>query len=1003
MKTILISRVGMVPVCIHLLILIALYSFAPAHPPSSVASLSTEQILNPITGTVTYTGEPTPGVKVSVKGSSTTTVTDENGFYSIPAEPDDILVFTHPDYETVEIQVGLQTIIDIELYEAIALEEAVINAGYYTVKDKERTGSISRITAEEIERQPVNNILEALQGRVPGLEIMPTTGLAGGGYTVRLRGQNSISAGNEPLYVIDGVPFETSSLSTFYTSGAVMPRATINPLNTLDPSSIESVEILKDADATAIYGSRGANGVILITTKNGKSGKTRITIDVSNSINRVTKLQKLLNTEQYLKMRNGAFINDRFDEYPANAYDINGTWDLNRYTDWQKEFIGNIGSTNSIDLSIAGGKNGTHFTLGGNFMKETSVILGDFNYKKYAFYSSLSHSSKNQKFKLSFSANYGLDSNKTPTSDPTGSVTYLPPNAPALWDEEGNLNWENSTWTNPLAAFESTYKNYSDNLTANTLLRYKPFSFISFQTNLGYTFSNLNEIQTNPHTMFDPAWGLDSSFSNMIRNTGKRNSWIIEPQLNSNMEWGNSSLNIILGATLQKSNSDRLSLLATGFFNNSFLENISAADQIDILNEQSSSYTYAALFARINYILNNRYILNLTGRRDGSSRFGPGRRFANFGAVGLGWIFSKEEFMKDWNWLSFGKLRASYGITGNDQIGDYQFLNSYSINNNGYNGYSGLYPSRLYNPDYAWENNKKLEVALEMSLFRDLLSFELNYYKNRSGNLLINLPLPGTTGFSQINANLDAVVENSGWEFNLKTNLLNTEAFHWSSNLMFSIPENKLISFDGLENSTYANSLKIGESLGIYKLYYLKGLNSETGLYEFQDFNGDGEITAIEDKQFIADLSPKFSLSWANNLRYKKLELNFLWQYVNKKNFNEFYGTQPPGFMFNQPDGILDQSTIQPYTSGNNYDAYIAFSQFKQSNEIISDASFFRLKSLSFNYTLPIPEESGTNCQLYIRANNLITLTQFKGRDPEQYPGYLPPLKRISIGIKLQF
>ncbi|MBA5630330.1 SusC/RagA family TonB-linked outer membrane protein [Moheibacter lacus] len=990
MKIKLLNGKGIVPR--HLLIvLMTLCSLASAQQPPKI-----------ITGTVYDAGGPIPGVSVLVKGTNLATVTNEDGTYAISTTESDTLVFTYPDYEPVEAVVGNQTAINIEMYEAVALQEAVINAGYYTVKDKERTGSIYRVSAEEIERQPVNNILESLQGRVPGLDIVQTTGLAGGGYTVRIRGQNSISAGNEPLYVIDGVPYDTGTLSDRQTSGSVLPDAQINPLNTLDPSSIESIEILKDADATAIYGSRGANGVILITTKKGKSGKTEFSVNASTSVLRLIKFQKLLNTQEYLSVREQAFLNDGYSEYPATAYDVNGTWDRDRYTDWQKEFLGGTAFINTLNTAVSGGSEQTFFKIGNSIRKETTVFPGHYNYKNLAFYASVSHRSKNDKLHLQFTGNFGQDQNYLPATDLTWISTYLPPNAPALYDSEGNLNWEDSTWENPLAAMESEYRNKSNNLSANARIQYELFKALSISSSFGYTHADLQETRTSPHTMFNPAWGYDSSFSSIFDNRGQRDSWIIEPQINSSFQLGKGKFDFLVGGTLQKQNSERLSILGANFISNEFIRDLGAASEINILTDQTAQYNYIAFYARLNYNLNQKYILNLSGRRDGSSRFGPDNRFSNFGAVGAAWIFSKEHFFQDLRWLNFAKLRASYGITGNDQIGDYQYLNTYSIGSANYDGNIALSPTRLYNPSYAWEKNRKFEVALESELFSNRVRFEINYYNNTSDNQLLEIPLPVTTGFAGINSNLDATVRNSGWEFMLTTRNIQNKNFNWSTSFQFTLPKNKLISFEGLENSTYINSLEIGYPIGIYKLYELTGINQETGFYDFRDYDGDGEISSLGDQQYIADLNPKFYGGIENNFQYKNLKLNFFLQFMKKDNFNEFYGTEPPGLMRNQPAGILNQNPIQPYTTGENYDAYFAHYLFSISNAAVSDASFIRLKSLNIAYSIPTQKETAYKLTLFAQGYNLLTLTRFKGRDPEQNPGFLAPLRQFTFGFKLE-
>ncbi len=926
----------------------------------------------------------------------------------VPA--DAMLSFSFIGYKTQEVRVEGRTQIDIQLQEDVTtIAEVIINAGYYSVKDRERTGSIVKITAKEIGSQPVTNPLEALQGRITGVDIEQKTGTPGGGFELKIRGRNSIASGNESLYIIDGVPYDIGTLGSKSISGTILPGGNISPLNTFDPSSIESIEILKDADATAIYGSRGANGVVLITTKKGIAGKTSLNIEASGTVVSITRMPDLLNTEQYLQMRQEAYENDGYTQYPATAYDVNGTWDQTRYTDWQKVLIGGTARNNTVKASISGGNEQTRFNTGGSFMKETTVFPGDFNYRKTTVFASFSHNTADNRFSMQFTANYGTDINFLPATDLTRISRILAPNAPELYMDDGSLNWENSTWTNPLAALAGNYRNLTRNLTANTVLSYTVLKGLEIRTNLGYNRSDLTETQANPHTMYNPSWGLTSESSNALKNVSSRDSWIVEPQLNAFYEIGKGKLNVTVGSTFQEQNKEQFSLLAGGFTNDYFITTFTAASTQVFMNEERTQYRYQAVYARVNYSLKEKYLFNFTGRRDGSSRFGPDRRFANFGAAGVAWLFSKEGFLKKSSWLSFGKLRASLGTTGNDRIGDYQYLNTYTITSIKYNGYLGLTPSHLLNPLFAWEKSRKAEGALEAGLWNDRLSFEIAYYINRSDNQLIGTPLPGTTGFSSISANLDAVVENSGCEITLRSVNIQRDHFKWHTSFNLTVPRNRLVDFPGLEGSTYASQYEIGYPLSIYKLYKLKGVNPETGVFEYVDFNGDGIITSTDDRKFIADLTPRYYGNVLNNLSYRNWNLAFLFQFTKKLGLNEYYNTSSPGKMFNQPEGVMDhwqeqgdQAGMQVYTTGRNSNANTTYSRFTVSDGVISDASFIRLKSLSVSYKLPFSKAGTGNWLFYIQGQNLLTFTRFKNGDPEQLTSFLPPVRRISLGMKIE-
>lgn len=881
----------------------------------------------PITGTVNDAQGALPGVSITIKGTTHGTLTDENGYYSINARQGDVLVFSYIGYKTVEIPVTDQLIIDVVLeQDATLLDEIIINAGYYSVKDRERTGSISRVTSKDIEKQPVSNPLAAMQGRMAGVNITQSTGVPGGSFDIQIRGKNSLRAeGNTPLYIVDGIPYGSENLGDISISSGIL-RSGLSPLNTLNPNDIESIEVLKDADATAIYGSRGANGVVLITTKKGKQGKTNFKVNSYTGVGQVTRKLELMNTEQYLAMREQAYANDGFSELPAYAYDVNGTWDRNRYTDWQKELIGGTANIQSIHTSVSGGSESTRFLIGGTHYKETTVFPGDFVYKKAAVNFNINHNSQDKKFEVSLSGNYMADKNNLMALDITNQVYMLAPNAPKPYNEDGELNWENSTWNNPYAELEQKYLAKNHTLISNGMLVYRPFKDWELKAGLGFTDSTLDETKISPHTMFDPAYGLGSEVSSIMLNDARLQSWNFEPQLSYHKEIFGGSLNALIGTTFQGRSRKQSGFYAWGFSSNNLINNVSAASNISSRGTNNSEYRYNAVFGRINYAYKDRYFLNLTGRRDGSSRFGPGKRFANFGAIGAAWLFSREAFFEEnLSWLSFGKLRGSYGTTGSDLIGDYRYLKTYGLTGVGYEGVLGMEPIQLYNPDFSWETNKKIEGAVELGFFKDRLLVTVAHYRNRSSNQLVGIPLPGTTGFAVVTANLDATVENTGWEFELNSSIVDTENFRWSTSLNLTLPKNKLISFPNLEGSTYANQYVIGQALDIQRVYHYTGMNPETGIYEFEDYDGDGAITAANDREKIISTTPEFFGGWQNNIRFKNWELDFLFQFVKQVGRNYYSFTSLPGVGNNLPKDFMDawqapgdSNMIQPYTVGFN-------------------------------------------------------------------------------------
>ncbi|AXP82740.1 TonB-dependent Receptor Plug Domain protein [Mariniflexile rhizosphaerae] len=962
-----------------------------------------------IKGNVTDTSGSLPGVNVIIKGGVKGTLSDYNGEYQITARTTDTLVFSYMGYKTKEVPIASRSVINVDLQEdTTQLKEIVLNAGYYSVKDKERTESISRITAKDIETQPVTNVLATMQGRMAGVNITQSTGLPGGGFAIQIRGLNSIrGTGNDPLYIVNGVPFASQAMGNAELNNGVLQNQA-NPLNSINPADIESIEILKDADATAIYGSRGANGVVLITTKKGKAGKSRFDVYASSSLGKTTNHMKLLNTEQYLKMRQEAFSNDGITEYPFTDYDVNGTWNQQRYTDWQKALIGNDAMVNSLQLSLSGGSQETQYILSGTLRNETTVFPGDAKYKRAAIHSTVSHQSKDEKLNVRFSMDYSNDKNNLPGADLTRQAYTLAPNAPALFNADGSLNWEEGTFENPLSYLIGTYQTDTQNLISNTFISYKLGYGLDFKSSFGFTDTRLSEIRIRPSTMYNPVYEVTSADSQFIVNDGKRKSWIFEPQISWSGSWNKATCNVLLGTTFQNLKQESLAVDGYGFPNNAVIKNLLAATYLTILDNSSSEYRYNAAFGRFNLNWDGKYIVNLTARRDGSSRFGNNKRFANFGAIGAAWIFSQEKFLENNEVISFGKIRGSFGTTGNDQIGDYQFLDTYSVTSNIYDGITGMAPSRLFNPNFGWETNKKIEAALELGFFEDRVFLTSAYFRNVSGNQLVGVPLPGTTGFTTIQANLEATVENKGFEFDFRSVNIKSKNFNWTTSLNISLLRNKLLKFPGLEGSTYRNNFVIGESLNIGKMYQLTGIDSETGLYTFYDFNDDGAITSNEDRQIIFDKTPKYFGGLSNNLSYKNWSLDFLFQFVKQKGQDVLATFPITGAFSNQPTSVLNSfpqngATIQQYTSGNNPQAINAFSNFTRSDAMITDASFIRLKTIALTYRLPSVIKGGS-ANIYFQGQNLITFTKYKGPDPENQSGVsLPPLRQLTLGMQLSF
>lgn len=962
-------------------------------------------------------GLPLAGVTIIVKGTNRGTTSDFDGNYVISANSDDILIISHLGYTTLTIPIQNRSTINVTLQEdATALGEVQINAGYYTTTDREKTGSISRITAKEIEKQPVNNPLGAMQGYMSGVNIVQNTGVPGGGYDIQIRGKNFINGTTEPLYIVNGVPFAGQSLeSTAVSSG--INSGNVSPLNSINPSDIESIEVLKDADATAIYGARAANGVVLITTKNGKVGKTRFAANLSSTLGRVSHFLDLMNTKEYLEIRKEGIVNDNFEaflENPAFDYvwpDLK-TWDQNRYTDWQNELIGGTAHRNNLQLSISGGSPQTQFLVNGAYQKETTVFPGDSNYKKASVHNNFNHQTLDGRFKINMTTLYTQEDNKMPRTDLTSLAYRTAPNAPALYDETGNLNWENNSWNNPLASLLEDYQVKIRTLIGNSLVSYKFTSNLEFKANLGFNSYILDSYRILPSTSRNPSLGYTpENYSTITTNKASRQSWIVEPQLQWIQQMGIFHLSTLIGSTFQKQSAEQLVQTGKGFPSNNLIRNLSAARNLEVGQDSNSDYNYQSIFGRVNLNWYGKYILNLTGRRDGSSRFAPGKQFGNFGALGAAWLFFEEGFLQRNLIISFGKLRASYGTTGSDNIGDYKFLSTYNVTGHNYNGITIIEPSGIYNQKFGWEVNKKLEIGLEFGLFNNRLLLNTTWYQNRSSNQLIGIPLAVTTGFSSLTTNFDATVENTGLELDLKTTNIQNANLQWTTIFNLTIQKNRLVKFPGLESSTFANRYIIGKPLTIMHLYHALGVNPSTGLYQFEDYNNDEKISSLDDRKWIEDFTPDFFGGIGNTLTYKNISLDVFFYFKKHRAFNTIASTNAPGFNINGPRTLLDrwqnigdQRSVMRAVSGLDPGIFNIMENQRESSAAVSDASFIRLRNISVTYDVPKKSSSGLDLSVFLQGQNLLTITGYDGPDPEQSSQtILPPLRQVTIGVQLEF
>lgn len=1001
--------------------------------PESFTSSEGEELVS-VRGHVTnQQGESLAAATVTVKRANKATLTDEKGSFELKGVAvGAILEVSFLGYQTKEIAVSRVASITVQLVLANnPLDEAHVIA-YGQTSQRLSTGNITMVKGEDIEKQPVSNPLLALEGRVPGLYVTQTTGMPGGGVTVRIQGQNSIANGNDPLYVIDGVPYVSQLLSTglgsqLGNSGAATAGVNGNPMNYINPSDIESVEVLKDADATAIYGSRAANGAILITTKKGKVGRTRVDINLQNGWGTVARKMSLLNTQQYLGMRHEAIANDGIATLGPLDFDVSGFWDTTRNTDWQKVLLGGTAQYTNINGSVSGGNQATQYLIGGTYHRETTVFPGNYSDVKGNLHFSLRTVSTNQRFKVQLTGSYMFDNNQLPITDPTQQALILPPDAPTIFNPDGTLNWQLlppgsilpgfASWTNPFASlYYNPYQNKTYNLVSNGILSYQILRGLEIKANMGYTNLQANEIYQNKFLFSPPATqisqGTNARNATYAYNSVK--SWIIEPQVAYKRVIGYSAVEAILGATISQNDGNGVKLGGVGYNSDALLRDIHSAATVFAISSEITQYKYNAVFGRLKYSWKDKYIMDLTARRDGSSRFGPVNQFHNFSSVGLAWIFSQEKLIKDnFHFLSFGKVRGSYGTTGSDQIGDYRYLNLYTSQSYTapYQGVTGLTVRGLPNPYLQWEETRKLQAGVELGFWNDRLFLTANYVRNRSSNELVLANLPQLTGFSAISENLPAVVQNSAGEFMLNASIIKSKTVNWDCNINITIPKNKLISY----NSPIPTSLVVvGQPLSFFRMYHSLGVNPATGVYYFSDSHGNATSSpnSITDRTKIISLSfPTFYGGVQNSFRYKQVQLDFLFQFVKHLASNYSFGTSYPGVRFrNQPTFVLnrwrkpgDLTSTQRFTSGSNYT--LAWTDQTLSDAGVSDASFIRLKNVSISYQLPaslLRHIHLENVRLYLQGQNLITITKFKGLDPETGNGVLPPIKLLTLGMQVE-
>lgn len=959
------------------------------------------------------TGEPVKAT-VTVKGTGkAATSTNDNGEFAIGVE--DLrgsLIISAVGIEIQEIKLNGRTALTVNVKTKVSVLDEVQMIAYGTTTRRFSTSSISKIKGEDIRKQPVENPMLALGGRAPGLQITQVNGMAGGAVSVNIRGRNSLGAGSEPLYILDGVPFAHSFLKVEFANGVSgqvlggLSSATngTSPFVLLNAADIESIEVLKDADATAIYGSRGANGVVLITTRKPKTNKTSIDASFYTGWGRPTIMPQMLNTQQYVVMRKEAFKNDGIIPSATNATDLM-VWDTTRNNDWAKILMDETARSYDAQLRLSGGNEQTRFSLSAGYHRETPIFYGNMFDNRIHVRANMIHHSADKKFSFVLNTGYNVDNNNSNTTDMGQFVTTIP-NAPNPLDANGNLVWSDKgiNFSNPLQYIKKLYKGVAENSITDVNVGYRFSKNFEIRVAGGINFLSLDQRTSNPVNSQSP-FGVTRISSAQFFNESQRN-WIVEPQAEYTKQLGKGRLQVLAGGSFQEQLIEGATISATGYANDELLGTPGPAATKSVASNYAK-YRYNAFFGRVGYEYNNKYLLNISGRRDGSSRFGPGKQFGNFGAVGAGWIFSEEKFMEKISFLNYGKIRTSIGVTGNDRIGNYQYVARWSTSTAAlpYQGISGFFPMNLQNPDFAWERNQKWGAAIELGFLQDRLYVSANYYIHRSDNQLVGYTLPAQTGFTSITANRSTLVENSGWEFMINTTNIKTKDFTWKSSFNISIPRSELVAFPNLETSSFSGVLAIGYPITVRKFLEYQGVDTLTGVYKL---NGSNLAT---DRTQIRDLGQHLYGGLQNTFTYKGWSLDVFFHFVKQDGLTSI-NFSAPGIRSNQTVLVLDRwqnkgdiTDIQKFTTtgpaATQFSIYANYSSAR-----VVNASFIRLKNLSLSYQFNnklMEKIKVESLRVYFQGQNLLTFTPYEYGDPETLSFYTLPLRMLSAGVQVIF
>jgi TonB-linked SusC/RagA family outer membrane protein len=980
-------------------------------------------------------GSPTPGVSVLVKGTTIGTSADNDGRYTINLPVgSNTLVISFIGFTSQEVEVGSRTTVNVTLEQDVTQLSEVVVVGYGTQIKQDLTGNIASIGGKDIQNIPVPSFDQALQGRAAGVFIESGNGKLGQGIKVRVRGAASVSASNEPLYVVDGIIITSDNLSS--------TSAPTNPLANINSNDIESIQILKDASASSIYGSRAANGVVLITTKRGKSGKTSFNVNYMKGFSSPTRKAKWLDGPKYYEAFKEAFDNSDaiiqrdeatdFGDYmygePGLTFDEVldyelGDWEKNASTNWANLAYQDNAGIDQIDVSASGGNDKTKFYTSLQHSDQKGILIKD-RYRKVSGRANIDHRASDRfSFGVNFSLSRSVNNRLSDDNEFTTPMQLLalPPIQPDRL-EDGTLN-QNTVYFNGLikaenSSFETTVLRNISNIYA--VYQFHPS--LSFRSEFGIDILNQNEESWNGREVDSQTnnvnGGAFSSWTNIF-NYSTNNYLTFSKHVNSH------NIEIVGGMSFQRSELDQTSATAQTFPNDAF-RRLASTSVITDIGGTPTDYSFLSYFGRANYKFSNKYLVSLSGRMDGSSKFGEDERYGFFPSASAGWIISNESFLSESKTLSFFKLRASIGLTGNAPTQNFAPLALYGAST--YEAQGGIAPTQLANPKLKWENTVQTDVGIDFGFLNDRITGEIDYYVKKTDDLLLNSNVPGTTGFLTRFINIGEL-ENKGFEFVINTQNL-TGPLSWSTSFNFARNRNKITNLDGnIIEDGYLNRAVEGQPIGVFYGIEYAGVDPANGdaLFYINDpENLNRETTNDYNSAFrkvIGNPNPDFIGGLNNTLSYKGFDLNFLFQFVHGNDvYNGGGKFQRGNFVYfdNALEVDYKNAWRNPGDKTDVPESRLFFDNGDQeSSRFLQDASYIRLKTLSLGYSLPkslISRASLESVRLYMSAQNLLTFTKYDLNDPEVNTDYLssniaqgndfyaaPQIKTISFGVSIGF